>query len=307
MPGHLLILKGLPASGKSTFALDLIHKDKTYKRVNMDSLRLMFDNGDYDRVDNKLVARMRDTAIATALRKGYNVVSDDTNLSHQAERELRLTAARVGASVSVKFFDTPLHECIARDAKREGPAQVGEQVIRDFHGRYLKHKNFKVENPIELAGFEPYEYQEGLPWAILVDFDGTLADNNGRNPFDWKACINDTPREAVVDLLRIINWYNHFMHNDVGEKTHIIIMSGRDAICMPECLEWLKIYEIRFDEIFLCAEGDTRADYIKKRELFNNHIRGRYNIRFALDDRQQVVDEWRAMGIDCFQVQPSFD
>jgi hypothetical protein len=41
-----------------------------------------------------------------------------------------------------------------------------------------------------------------------------------------------------------------------------------------------------------------------KRELFEKHVLPNYYVEFILDDRQQVVDEWRRMGLTCFQVAP---
>jgi hypothetical protein len=47
-----------------------------------------------------------------------------------------------------------------------------------------------------------------------------------------------------------------------------------------------------------------RKDSVVKQELFDEHIRDIYDVVAVYDDRQQVVDMWRAMGIDCFQVAP---
>ena len=38
----------------------------------------------------------------------------------------------------VKLIDTPLKECIRRDSKREGKANVGEKVILGMYNDYLK-------------------------------------------------------------------------------------------------------------------------------------------------------------------------
>ena len=40
-----------------------------------------------------------------------------------------------------------------------------------------------------------------------------------------------------------------------------------------------------------------------KREIFENYIRDYYNIQFVLDDRNQVVEMWRSLGLKCLQVQ----
>jgi hypothetical protein len=47
-----------------------------------------------------------------------------------------------------------------------------------------------------------------------------------------------------------------------------------------------------------------RKDAIVKRELFDAHVRGTWNVNFVLDDRQQVVDMWRGLGLVCLQVAP---
>ena len=39
-----------------------------------------------------------------------------------------------------------------------------------------------------------------------------------------------------------------------------------------------------------------------KHELFNKHVRHDYNVRGAFDDRNQVVEMWRAIGLTVFQV-----
>ena len=48
--------------------------------------------------------------------------------------------------------------------------------------------------------------------------------------------------------------------------------------------------------------GDYRPDWEAKLELFNEHVRDRYNILAAFDDRNQVVKLWRQLGITTFQV-----
>jgi hypothetical protein len=50
--------------------------------------------------------------------------------------------------------------------------------------------------------------------------------------------------------------------------------------------------------------GDMRKDAIVKRELFDRHVRDRYDVTCILDDRSQVVDMWRSLGLTCLQVAP---
>jgi hypothetical protein len=50
------------------------------------------------------------------------------------------------------------------------------------------------------------------------------------------------------------------------------------------------------------AAADMRKDSVVKQELFERFVRDKYNISFILDDRQQVVDMWRGLGLTVFQV-----
>lgn len=56
--------------------------------------------------------------------------------------------------------------------------------------------------------------------------------------------------------------------------------------------------------LFMRADGDGRKDAVVKRELFDKHVRHEYNVVAVLDDRQQVVDMWRSLGLTCLQVAP---
>jgi hypothetical protein len=53
----------------------------------------------------------------------------------------------------------------------------------------------------------------------------------------------------------------------------------------------------RQDELWMRAEGDRRPDDIVKAELFDAHVRDRYDVRFV-----RVVALWRRMNLKCWQV-----
>ena len=127
----VLILKGLPASGKSTFAKRLLETESNWKRVNKDDLRLMIDpNWSQDKED--FIIKIRDQFILTALGEGFNVVVDDTNFGKH-EGHIR-NLVRGMADVEVTFFDVALEECVKRDSERSN--SVGTKVIQDFYNKY---------------------------------------------------------------------------------------------------------------------------------------------------------------------------
>lgn len=271
----LIMLKGLPASGKSTYAKKLV--DDGWVRINKDDLREMLNNGKWSSKNEKLILHARNVLITNAFNLGKNVVVDDTNFAPHHEATLKFITERMGAEFSIKFIDTPVEECIKRDLKRAN--SVGSEVILDMYNTYLKPAPKVVE------------WNPDLPTAIICDIDGTLAHgiNVTRKPYEWDKVDTDTLDPVIADL--------------IGNTKHkVILMSGRDGSCWAKTVKWLAENHVNYDYLFMRAEGDTRKDSIVKEELYIEHIEGKYNVEFVLDDRNQVVEMWRQLGLKCFQV-----
>ncbi len=286
----ILILRGLPASGKSTFAKQLIKENPgLYKRINRDDLREMFDTYHFSRDNEKFVKRVRDLLIREALRDGKDVIVDDTNLSPKninritqlAEEHRKKTGETV--EVTVKEFEVSLAKALERDAKRE--KKVGARVIRKMHRQFYGDGNSRDPQ------YSPQD--ETLPPAVMCDLDGTLAILNGRNPYDGSVCENDILNQPVYDILK--NYHN------LGNK--VLLLSGRMDSFQPQTERWLAKHNVPYDMLIMRKHTDKRRDSIIKQEIFDEHIKGKYFIRFVLDDRNQVVDMWRQdLGLPCWQV-----
>jgi hypothetical protein len=86
-------------------------------------------------------------------------------------------------------------------------------------------------------------------------------------------------------------------------QTHkIVVLSGRSAVCRRQTLAWLDQHCIPYSELFMRSVDDQRADDVMKRELYDNHIRGKYNVLGVIDDRPRVCRMWRKWGLTVFQV-----
>lgn len=136
-PQEVVIMKGLPASGKTTEAKILVVPNRgKYMRVSKDDLRWMLEFGRYSRESEEVIQAVRDAIIETLLSLGRSVVVDDTNLNPEhIERIVELTGPR--ASRVVDLTDVPLETCLRRDRDREESEQVGENVIRNMAEKYL--------------------------------------------------------------------------------------------------------------------------------------------------------------------------
>jgi len=274
MKNKLIMTLGLPGSGKSTWAFEEVKNSggKT-KRVNKDDLRAMIDGGKWSRKNEEIIKSSEIDLVQKFLKLGNNVIVDNTNFAYQDF--WKQFALDMDVDFEVKFFDTPLLECIARDARR-GDKAVGQDVIMRMYDQFLKPKLV--------------EHLTTVPDCYLVDIDGTVALMQNRSPFEWSRVGEDLLNRDVAETVRKLE-----------RNTEIIFMSGRDSVCRKETEEWLERNGFVYKELFMRTEGDNRKDSIVKKELYENNILGKYNVIGVIDDREQVVSVWRSLGLTCFQ------
>ncbi len=290
----VILTKGLPGSGKTTWAKSVINQQPgAYKRVNKDDLRAMLDDGHWGKRSEGFVLQVRNTIIQHALVNDLHVIVDDTNFNPIHEDDIRRLVHKINQDdqkshwVEIKdFSDVPVETCIERDLKR--PNSVGERVIRRMYNQHLKI-------PVEPPAHDP-----ALPTAIVCDLDGTLSLLNGRNPYDASQCDQDALSEPVAAVLR--RFSAPMVLDRDEESPTIILLSGRMDTYRPQTESFLTKNSVPHSHLWMRAEGDMRKDSIIKREIYEREIAGKYNVLFVLDDRNQVVDMWRSLGLTVFQV-----
>lgn len=130
----LLILQGIPASGKTSFAKQWMEEDpKSRVIVNRDSIRRML--GTYwvpSRED--LVDSIEYHMVEDALIHNYSVCLDATNLNPKFKQQWIDLAGYNDDKIKYKKFEISLEEALERDKNRDFP--VGEQVITNFYNKY---------------------------------------------------------------------------------------------------------------------------------------------------------------------------
>lgn len=284
---RLVMLKGLPGSGKSTWAFETLktYPKNSWKRVNKDDLRNMIDAGRYSKGAEEFIKSIQDSMVRDLLKRGHNVIVDNTHLDPKWELHWRALAKEVEADFVLQdFTDVPLEECISNDFMRHiSNGHVGEKVIMDMYNRYLK------ETPMN----KWREHNPELSTAIVVDVDGTLADHTGiRGHHDYDRVGED---RVVAHIARLVQ--------NISDLYPILIVSGRPDAVEKDTIDWLNRHFIPFDDIYMRKTGDRRSDTIIKREIFDEHIDGKWNVEFVLDDRDRVVDMWRKdLNIPVLQV-----
>lgn len=283
---QIYFLKGLPASGKSSWAKDKLSSKEKIIRLSKDDYRPLFGAYSYDK--EKMVLAATRSAGIKALELGFDIIIDDTNFSDKHFNAWLDVAKAFNNTMVQYYFDTPYKECIERDSHR-GAASVGTKVIKDMYFKYIQSELH--DNTIQYR-----DQDESLEKAILVDIDGTVALAKGRGLFEYSKVNADVPNKPIVDLIKTLH---------ATGKYKIIFVSGREGTddCADKTAQWLANTFSFPPTLVMRQQGDMRKDAIVKKELFEKFIKNLYNVHFVLDDRNQVVDMWRQeLQLPCLQV-----
>lgn len=280
MSKKIIMMKGLPASGKSTWAREMLGKKKgAYKIVNKDLLRTMLDAGEWSPSKEKLIVKCRDSVINMAVKNGYSIIVDDTNLPPKHEENLRCIAEEHGVEFEVKdLTDVSITECLKRDAKRANP--VGPEVIKRMYTQFLA------------KSILPAKWDINLPVIFQCDLDGTLAIHNGRSPYDAASCGSDSLNIRLADMLQLFR----------SSGQEVIFLTGREDTYREQTQQWLDDNHFGGCKLYMRKGGDSRKDFVVKEEMYREHIEGIYSVAGVFDDRAQVCRMWHELGLPLFRV-----
>lgn len=146
---RLIICRGLPASGKTTWAKQWVLEDPEHRiRINQDDIRLML--GKYWVPKREpVVSAIQQEAILAAMNFGVDIVIDNTNLNRKVVDAYVKVAEKFKYTVEYKdFFNVPLVECINRNVIRIASlpkdAQIADTVIVGMYERYKDVYNLKA-------------------------------------------------------------------------------------------------------------------------------------------------------------------
>lgn len=142
----LLVLQGIPASGKSTYAKQWVSENpKIRVIVSRDAIRIMLGDSPLKAKD-KLVDQIESNLVHMFLKQGYDVCLDATNLSDKKiqwcnELVTELSKENYSVDLEFKVFKVPLKDAIERDKNRS--VKVGAMAIAFFYKKYNAIIGFK--------------------------------------------------------------------------------------------------------------------------------------------------------------------
>jgi predicted kinase len=303
---NIYITYGPPLSGKSTFANLITKYDPSIKVISRDIIRdNLKDHSNLPEIE-KIITKIEDSYVYSLI-KHYDIICDNTFSKVQYIKDLiKIIQKNKINDVKLKlidFSDIPLETLYERlnDRERKVPIDVIKKIhnrckqnlkntiklIDDFNSSELK---ISSENQFIINKIPKGNNHNG----IIVDIDGTLAHHHGnRDPFEYHKVINDDIDEIIKHIVVV--------YRSLGYQ--IIIVSGREDSCFEMTSNWLNKYQVPYDFLYMRKTKDFRKDSIVKKEIYEKYIKDNFNILFCLDDRNQVVEMWREIGVKCLQVQ----
>ena len=300
-------MRGLPASGKSTRAKEIMAQSGNMVRINKDLLRKMLHFNRWTGVNERITRGVARAIVKElASNKAGGVIIDDTNLSQGTYQSWLDLAKELGASVQTITMDTPIDECLRRDRERED--SVGDHVIYEMA---LKADLYKPAK-----GF------------VICDFDGTLADIMHRvhnvnkkvccsvckgeacknshcicHDKNWKAFFADIEKDKPrTDVMQMIVDYN-------AQGYDVFIVSGRPDDTREASQAWLDRFIDRsvYKALIMRKAGDRRDDVIVKGEIFDQLFKDPAKVITCIDDRPKVIRMWREKGLSVTDVGSGFE
>ena len=181
----LIIMVGLPGSGKSTRAKELAATGKC-TILSSDSIRKELSGSEQDQTQNDKVFKLLYQRMNEFLSKGESVIIDATNTTMKSRKRI-LSECKFPCYKEVQLVATPTEECFHRDRFRE--KSVGIEVIKKFEG-----------------SFQCPQYFEGFDHIVCQEWEDSDL---------WP--IANCPVEGLITRMNNFHQYNFHHLYTVGE------------------------------------------------------------------------------------------
>ncbi len=166
IPVPLLMLVGIPGSGKSTWARDFVLAHHGYRIVSTDALRAQLYGdeavqGDWLRIWQQVVTQWRQAIAAIHQGSLEGVIYDATNARRRYRREAIAAARQTGfTSITLIWFNLPLSLALERNRGRSQP--VPADIIATMH-RQLQGAPPSVQEGVDRVLVLGADLYSGLP------------------------------------------------------------------------------------------------------------------------------------------------
>jgi FMN phosphatase YigB (HAD superfamily) len=140
--------------------------------------------------------------------------------------------------------------------------------------------------------------------AWIFDIDGTLANTDHRihhikpangQKKNWGKFFAEAEKDEPFRHVR----YLHGAITCFGllEKDYIFVITARPENLRKETDKWLQEHSVSYNKLFMRPVNERKPDYEVKRDIYREHIKPKYDVVAAFEDRLQVAKMWREEGV----------
>ena len=292
----LILTRGIPGSGKSTWAKSWVNEDPTHRiRFNWDDIRNMM--GPYwiiERENTGVLKSLRESFLNKMMNEGWNIVIDNMNLNPKEYEYYNNIINHHNKINNIKYelefkdFFISVDECIRRDSLRNNP--IGEKTIKEL---YSKYRHFIQTTNVEKYVNNLIKPDPNKPYCVVIDMDSTMCFNTNKRPWYGKGAaeemINDIENFGVCETV----WA-------LMQEYPIIVATGRDTSQEEVTRKWLSQHRIDPIKYYFRTKGDYRKGTEVKKEQIEKIMKD-YNILVIFEDSEPIVQMYRDMGLTVLQ------
>lgn len=279
---NLVVMCAPPGAGKSTF-VKMNYPDFVY--INQDEQ-----------------GKQHLDMFHKALIEDKDIVVDRMNFNKVQRNRYLSPAKELGYHTEIVVLHESYDTCLERCLIRENHSTIKDEhsaksALNTFFTKYERVEDGEVD---KVKRIWP-EGQKSL--AICVDLDGTLCNIDHRlhhvkdGNKNWKDFFKGIPNDIPnLWCSSLIAW--------ISNVYGIVLCSGRPDDHEQVTRNWLEVWGISYQKLFMRRRGDYRRDDIVKEIILDFEILTKFIPVFFIDDRQNVVDMWRRRGFVCLQCAP---
>ena len=203
----LLILAGLPASGKSNFArfmkkaLKSTAPDFKVKIVDPDSIRKEISSQSFNYEAEYLVRVNNLKLIKDALLQEYIVISDDLNYYISMRHDIKEIAEEFHIPFFIIYISTPIETCLKWNNDRGTP--IPNEVIYRINEKFDTFDNYSWDKPLALCDFSLINVHESI-FSIITQIEMKLGDLDMRTIPSQKTELTQVSKEKLELITRRI-------------------------------------------------------------------------------------------------------
>lgn len=205
----LIMMVGLPGSGKSTIAKELSYRENAILHSSDDLREELFGDAN-NQEKNELIFQELHKRIHRDLSGGKSVIYDATNSSYK-KRKVFFQTLKIKCYKECYMVATPYEKCLEQNRNRS--RRVPDEVIENIYKGFFIPQYFEGWDNIEII----HNYDDNFDMAELFDDLDTVSQDNTYHTLTigehCKKCMEYIKANCDYDVLEIAA----LMH-DIGKK-----------------------------------------------------------------------------------------